>query len=243
MRREKRIKPVIWVNLAALAMIILSIFFSRQFIDISWDGQWYHAEAIYHLANGWNPVLHPFEFNPDGGAISSLWVAHYPKVIWIIKASIYRLTGDFATTTSVNLMGILAMCFFCTSIFYQFTKKFSLALLFGFLLGINPVFIPQLFTNYADAFLGISLSILIMALLANTFLEDRSFANQITLFFSILLSTNNKFTGVAYVGVIIVSFLFLKALRYQEQIKKDFFMAERVFSHFHCHFGLQPLPD
>jgi hypothetical protein len=47
------------LNLAfATAIFYFGLIYSNQFFDISFDGNYYHLDAIYLLKKGWNPVYH-----------------------------------------------------------------------------------------------------------------------------------------------------------------------------------------
>ncbi len=78
-------------NIAIVAILVISILLVRPFYDISFDGQWYHQEAVYQMARGWNPFKGDYPDNTIRNG--SFWFNHYAKGIEIFQAGIYMLTG------------------------------------------------------------------------------------------------------------------------------------------------------
>ena len=210
--------------LMGLLLILAALIFSSNVIDVSWDGQTYHAEAVYQLMHGWNPYWSPTLYNNAPALTPSPWVLHYPKALWLIRACFYKLTGSYSSMLAPNLLISLAMSLFCSGAFYRVTRKAGLALLFGLLLWLNPVILPQLFSNYMDGFLGAALCILIMALFAGLLQPAQimpDHENALAGAFSILLIVNLKFTGLVYVVLFVGVFLVAKLIQVRtiKQIK------------------------
>ena len=86
---------IAWTTLlfGCLCIIGGSLFFSGRVLDDSWDGQWFHQEAVIQLADGWNPVFEPLNVErvPEIGAHTR--IDGYPKGQWLWGASLYRLTN------------------------------------------------------------------------------------------------------------------------------------------------------
>jgi hypothetical protein len=52
-------------------LLVIAALAASLCLDFSYDGQWYHTDAILSLAQGWNPVQ-----NPTG---SSHYAVIYPR--------------------------------------------------------------------------------------------------------------------------------------------------------------------
>ena len=72
---------------AALAILGISLFLSATFLDMSWDGLWYHQPAIYQMAHGWNPLRDPMH-----AFVPSLedYVRYYAKGPWFVSLAIFK---------------------------------------------------------------------------------------------------------------------------------------------------------
>ena len=75
-----------WVNLTAvlLATVIITagFWFSKSYVDQSWDGTSYHQEAILQMVDGWPDFPDKLPAStPAGDHIDT-----YPKAAWVISA-------------------------------------------------------------------------------------------------------------------------------------------------------------
>jgi hypothetical protein len=52
---SKSLKEWCWLFLGCF-IIVASLLIAVRFFDCSFDGQWYHQDAVMFLSNGWNPV-------------------------------------------------------------------------------------------------------------------------------------------------------------------------------------------
>ena len=99
---DRQMFKSLFINIAILAVwafVCYSVF------DWSYDGMYYHKQAIITLADGWNPLrMSSEDFNWLNGTMDlSLWLDNYPKGIWICSAAVYALTGFLETAKSVNI--------------------------------------------------------------------------------------------------------------------------------------------
>jgi hypothetical protein len=130
-----------------LVVILLSIFISGFFYDISADGQMYHMESAIQMKYGWNPFKK--ELPPDFN--QAIWLNHYGKGVEDPQATIYAFTGRLETTKATNFI-LLAASFCLSMAFLLRLGRFSFRknLLFSTLLALNPVTFYQLLNTYVD---------------------------------------------------------------------------------------------
>ena len=204
-----------------LAIIILSIFISGFFYDISSDGQMYHMESAIQMKAGWNPFKKelPPEFN------QAIWLNHYGKGVEDPQATIYAVTNRLESTKSTNIM-MLAASFCLAMAFLLRFNRFSLRknLLFSTLLALNPVTFYQLLNTYVDGQLC-SFMLCFIAVAGLLHLD----ANR---YFLILLSSiliiliNIKFTAIVF-AVIFTSGMLLIFLIAKRRLafKRSFIVA------------------
>ena len=192
------------------------IFISSCIYDISWDGNSYHKLAIGSLKNGWNPVYESSrEYNLSNKILPDflkdrhvVWVDHYPKVSWIFASVLYKITNNIETGKSLNLIMMVAV--FCLFFYYLNQKKISIyqSAIVSVITVITPVTIVQAFNNYIDGLLAILLYLLILSLVTifdnNVNIFDKE--KWTTLFCSIILCSNIKFTGLVFASVFCFAF-------------------------------------
>jgi hypothetical protein len=182
---------------AALFFIFLAV--SGNYYDLSYDGQAYHQEAILRLAQGWNP----FYDKPLGeqGAPYAIWIDHYAKGSEICGAVLYALTGKIEMSKVFNFLLILASFFLSFSALYATQrKKWVRAAFLALLLACNPVSIYQCLSFYVDGQLG-SILICLVAIGVLIYLQPNAYLIA-GFSFCILLVFNNKFTAIAYAGIL-----------------------------------------
>ena len=182
-----------------LVILLISLMVAGSFYDLSYDGQNYHQNAIYQLANGWNPFRSKTE---------SIWVEHYPKGAWIYAASIYKLLGKIEFGKAFNIAFILAS-FLSTFCAINTSNKISVlpTLLYSFLLAFNPVSVYQSLSYYVDG----QLSSLLIALGGNLylFLKNPEYLNSISIIALGVLLISIKFTGLIYLTLIAIAFIII----------------------------------
>lgn len=175
-----------------------SIGVASYFVDASFDGNWYHKEAVGLMKEGWNPVYE------KSGAFTYLYVDVYPKAAWIFAANVYSLTGNIESGKAYNLLLVIAVLLFAYG-YLALRLNRNKALLLSGALALGTVMISQLQTYYVDGALG---SILIILTIALNMLFDKVYKGPrrllyAVIFVSIVLVGNLKFTGVFYAGIII----------------------------------------
>jgi len=182
-----------------LSLIALLTFFSGKIYDKSFDGQTYQQEGIIQLASGWNPFLE----NLSSEVPHALWITHFPKGPWIQAAALYKFTSHIETGKVFNLLLILAAWSFCFSLLREFPSLPPwVSVLLSATAAFNPVAIYQSLNFYVDGQLS-SLIVALSAVLVQSLVKS----NRYTVFSAIsliLLLVNVKFSGLIYVGFMLL---------------------------------------
>lgn len=184
----------------ASGVVIASIVLASATLDFSYDGQDYHADAVYALVQGWNPFAVHHSPGPN-----TLWVSHYAKGPWIIGATLARLFGNYEIAKFQNL--VLAVTASMLVYHVARLRRFSVraSWLIATLVALNPVNSYQLATGFVDSQVG-SL-IIILALFLYCMVVSRHPAARMATFCVIVLLVNSKFSALLPTGVLIGAFL------------------------------------
>ena len=181
----------LWLVGALLAGAIFFMFQGKH--DPSWDGPAYHAPAVVHMLQGWNPVY----------GETGLWIIdQYPNGAWAIRAALVGVAGgDLAAgrmLTVLAAMGLFAMTaeFAAATLRARRTAAVAVALL----VVLNPVVISQVWTDYVDGLLGIYALSYLLALMAMRGARPRwALATAAAL---AVLTATTKAAGLYYIFVI-----------------------------------------
>jgi hypothetical protein len=179
-----------------------SIYVSGQFFDCSFDGQWYHQDAIILISEGWNPIWDNPIADVDASGLNANYVNHYPKASWAIQAVLFRLTGNIESGKSIQFLYWLSLMFLLTH-FLRARLSFSwmkttLLVLF---VSLSTVSLGQVHSFYVDGLLYSLFGIFLV------FLIDFVYFKKPTgwlLIFAFLVLVNIKFTGLVYGGVLML---------------------------------------
>ena len=184
-----------WVLLGC-SLIAASLLIAIQFYDCSFDGQWYHQDAIMFLADGWNPIWDAAISNNVVSGLNANYVNHYPKAPWVIEAVLYLFTGNIEAGKAIQLIYLISfMLLLLTFLTNRFSFSWGKAILITILIGGSTISLGQLFSFYVDGLLFSLLGILLI------FLLELSYFNAKVLGFmglSFIVLANIKFTGLIY---------------------------------------------
>ena len=165
-----------WISPVAVAVLaVVSAMAANVVIDLTYDGQQYHHDAIRALADGWNPYRQAFQFPaPLQGHVedgSALWAGHYPQAGWIAAAVAVASGGSIEAAKSAPLFLALALFFaaYGTLVTSGFDPIRAAAL--SALMAGNPVILVQLFSRMNDGQLCASFGLMIMFIIV--WLRDR----------------------------------------------------------------------
>lgn len=196
-----------------LVILGVSILIAANFYDISFDGQYYHQEAVYHMGHEhWNPFYATVTL-PDN-AMGAIWVNHYPKQSETTAALVYASTLHIESGKSLNII-LLAASFCLTFSFLRRHTRFGggKVWLLSFLFAFNPVAVHQLFTYMVDGQLA---SLLLCLLMVCLFIYHDAGKDKLLLFFFIIvICLNVKLTAIAFTGIFVIFLLLLLFLNKQ----------------------------
>lgn len=187
-----------------IGLIILCVFISSNFLDLSYDGMAYQKLAVGHLAHGWTPPKEtvadfsresPIRLAPTSQAI---WLEHYAKGPWIFSASIYTLTHSIESSKILTFL--LSVSLFLYLLFKFDSKNMDRvpAVLLSILIALPPVAISQISSFCVDGILAVSLYFLSASLLFALFDESKFSSDWLLYAASVIICCNTKFTGVPF---------------------------------------------
>ena len=229
---KKDKKEVFISSSVAIIIILISILFTWNTYDLTADGNCYHKLAIGSLKNGWNPVYennedfgetegNVFDVNLEGSN-NSVWTNHYAKGNWIFSANVYKLTDNIETGKIINIL-IAYICF--ALVFSYLSEKLGVirALIISVLLVVNPITVVQTMNYYVDGIIGLSIFIIIYALIniTNKNHEISKIEEFLILACSIIICVNIKFTGLVFAAMFcFVFYIYWLVLDYREDKEK-----------------------
>ena len=198
--QEAVVTGLVAVLLHGAAYAVASLSF-----DPSYDGLWYHQEAILRLAAGWNPISEDpalYGGRPPNSGLR--WVLAYPKAGWIMAAPLFQMFGRIEPSKlfTLTLMGAVA-CHSGAALIRLTTIRVSAALLLALLIAANPVAIYQSVTFYVDGLLACGVTLLAGALFQYVVTRDRR--TLVVAAASGCLLINLKFTGAVYAALFLLA--------------------------------------
>lgn len=212
----KKLK-ISFLSLCLFCLIfLLAGILANLFFDFSYDGQRYHQEAIYHLANDWNPFTQM--------SVGNIWVDHYPKSFWINAALVYKLTHLSELGKLYNITFLIGVFLITFPLLSEFLKiNYIYTLLISLLITFNPVAVIQSITFMVDSSLATLTTAIIITLWFYVANNERLNPLKILLFLLtplIVLYVNLKFTGL--INIVFISAIFGIILILKKQIKQLF---------------------
>ena len=186
----------ILVFVTGLSVFLFAL--SGHFYDFSFDGQWYHQDAIILLKNGWNPFYDLPILDEIASGKNANYINCYPKAPWTISACLYATTGAIEYAKFYQLVLLAASFFF--SIHYTlrwFPLSVVSASLLSFVIAFSPVVVGQSLSFYVDG------QVAIFTLLTLYFVCDwiTNFEKKVLLVLlglCLIYLANIKFTGLIY---------------------------------------------
>jgi hypothetical protein len=178
---------------AALGILGISLLLSAAFLDMSWDGLWYHQSAVYQMAHGWNPLRDPMHtFVPS--IRESL--RHYATGPWFVALAIFQTAPHIEWAKPAPWMAMAAMFLsvFAAGLDWGMGRRTAAGI--AALVSLNPVVVFELATYLVDGLL-VSFLACYVAALAGTFRRPRPVVHAVALA-STLLCVNTKSSGLVY---------------------------------------------
>lgn len=181
-------------------LLATSLAWSAWYLDLSWDGQWYHQTAIYAIAADWNPLSDPMRPFADH---LELWPRHYAKGPWYLAAAIYSTFGSVEAGKCVTLLAVSASFFAVAGAALQWGMTRRRAVMSALLVAINPVATSELATFMIDGVM-IGFLVVVAAAVFSAFHRPTT-ASICAGTAASLVSINTKFTGLIFLCFIVVA--------------------------------------
>lgn len=187
--------------------------------DFSFDSDMYHKLAVHALGNGWNPLVEQSEdyqrahevFEP----ISGIWIDHYSKGVYFIAASFYTAFDNLEAGKAYTLILVISAAMIISVVLKRNLLSAIPAAIVAIITAFNPITCAQMLAFYNDAFLMLSITVLITGLILYTCNSDKrsDILAMVLIACGFVLCAETKFTGLAYGGLFSLSFYILFSIR------------------------------
>ena len=192
-------KQTFWgVLVFAVGLCAILFAISGHFYDFSFDGQWYHQDAIIFLKNGWNPFYDSPILDEIVSGKNANYINCYPKAPWTISACVYATTGAIEYAKFYQFV-LLGASFFLSIHFMLRWFSFSIlsAFLLSFVVAFSPVVVGQTLSFYVDGQLAV-FTLLTLYFLCDWVSNLESKVPLVLLGLCLIYLANIKFTGLIY---------------------------------------------
>ena len=192
-------KQTVWgILVFAVGLCAILFTISGHFFDFSFDGQWYHQDAIILLKNGWNPFYDSPILDEIASGQNANYINCYPKAPWTISACVYATTGAIEYAKFYQLV-LLGASFFLS---VHFTLRwFSLSVvsasLLSFVITFSPVVVGQSLSFYVDGQFAV-FTLLTLYFICDWITDFEKKVPFILLSLCLIYFINIKFTGLVY---------------------------------------------
>ncbi len=189
------LRPVSWrfAPVVSAGLILAALVITGQLHDTSIDGQHYHFQAIYALAEGWNPV-HGNAAPAVIGDPITLWAVHYPRAGWDFAALLMAAGLPLAMGKALNLMALFAGAALVAGALSRLGFSWLFAALLAAVAVLNPIVLSQLFTAMNDGLVGLCILIFTVSLVMWARYQDRlALAAGLA---AMILALNLKFSAI-----------------------------------------------
>lgn len=213
-KKKLSLKEYLIIIISACLIILIALVISNLFMDISFDGSWYHLTSIISLKNGWNPIYEELKTPYYGDVFINGYAC---KAMWTFGANVLAFFGNINSTKIISTLISFAVLSLSIYVFGKKAKtkvQFIAIIICSILLAFNPVFLSQLFTNYIDSTLGL-MTLIYIVLFVGLYFKVFDFYNktfQLICVLSIALMMNIKMTGLFFAAVYFGLFLILKLI-------------------------------
>lgn len=183
-----------WPSILAFVLTASAVGISAVFYDLSWDGQWYHQPAIYHLFEGWNPLTVPLGEFPEHNA---QWIRHYAKGPWYGAVAMKAMTGCHEAGKFATWVALAAVWLSVTAAALDMGLRRGRAFALGIVAALNPVAVSEVLSFLVDGLMVCYLTCYTAALLT----WIRRGRNPLVLCVVMaagICSINSKFTGLIF---------------------------------------------
>ncbi len=191
--------------LSFAGLIVTAAFLAApQVWDTTWDGQWFHQEAVLQLADGWNPLERPLDADdvPLTGARAR--INGYPAASWLYGAAAVAATGRLETGKAFSAVLMAAAFFLAWAALLDLRRLPAwVAFLLALLLAANPVALTQALNFQHDGDLA---SALLAVAATGLLLVRRGSRSALAAFLmAATLGVGIKLTGVPFVAIAVAA--------------------------------------
>ena len=192
-------KQTVWgILVFAVGLCAILFTISGQFYDFSFDGQWYHQDAIILLKNGWNPFYDQPILNEIASGKNANYINCYPKAPWTISACVYATSGAIEYAKFYQLVLLFASFFLSLHFMLRwFPLSILSAFLLSFVVAFSPVVVGQTLSFYVDGQLAV-FTLLTLYFLCDWVSNLESKVPLALLGLCLIYLANIKFTGLIY---------------------------------------------
>ncbi|MFY8022233.1 MAG: hypothetical protein ACOVP1_13595, partial [Bacteroidia bacterium] len=207
----------IFLAIESLLVFAICLWSVSSLHETLFDAIWYHHDAVYNLAKGWNPYER--YLNKEETAYCHYYLNHFPIGNWVYGASVYMFTQTIEAAKGISLAMILASAFILCGGLLEINLNWPKwrAYLIGILISMNPISLLNIGSYYVDGSLAILLSLGILFILIQIFGKDEKAWFPAMVFFALIC--HQKLTGTAYAAICMFVFALLVIWKYKSNLK------------------------
>ncbi len=187
-----------WRAVALLALVFLaSGGLAHLIIDTSYDGQYYHYEAMRALADGWNPYREAYAPPESLRAVTPprlAWAQHYPQAEWLASVVLWSAGLSLEAAKLLHVLWASALFLGVLGAAWSFGVTPIRAWTFAILAAGNPIIILQLFSRMNDGQLAAGMGLLV--LFSVLWLRRREAVFAAAAFAAMAYALNLKFSAI-----------------------------------------------
>lgn len=217
--------------LIVILTICSALIIANQFLDVSYDGAWYHSIAIIKMKEGWNPIYELI----NSGQFGDVYIDSYSnKSIWSFGACVYALFNNINSIKIISSIMAFAVTFLAISIFGKWAKtktQFLIIIIASICIGFNPIYLEQMYTNYIDSTLGLY-CIFYVLLFISYYAKQTDFTNisfSALIISCIALMTNTKLTGLYFAATFFGFYVIIQIIKELKSKKFNFKWFKKMF--------------
>ncbi len=222
-------KAIVSIGISSIAIVIICLCFlwAKQYHENFFDAVWYHHDAVYQLAKGWNPYDRNLTANET--SYCEFYLNYFPKGYWIFGAIIYKFTHTIEAAKGMDLALMLACAMIlCGGLLKQnFGWSNAKSVFVGLLISLNPISIINAFSFYVDGPIASLLSLGIFFSLAQLYGRDNKAWLIAFVCFGVLFHL--KFTGTAF-SILFMGGFFLLLIVKEKLFWKQWMIRFTIFS-------------
>ena len=222
-KEERSISWVLIITALSLAIVLCSLILASLYFDCSFDGQWYHQDALLFLDRGWNPFYDPLIENSQASGLVANYVNNYPKGSWTVSAILFKLTHNVEMGKAIHFIAFFSfICITLPFVRRAYSINWLQSSLVVSMLAFSPVIAGQWFSHCVDGYLA-SLLFLFFVLLIQLVSYPSEKKHWVLAGACFVLLINVKFTSLVYAALFVLGFIVFVAIRKPSLLKSYIF--------------------